>query len=415
MGRNPHNVRMKIITALFSLIACLFLIACSDEPQEGLIQSERILVPAAAPARGPRLSGDDVLGLYLTWMEPGEKDTALRYASFRGHAWSDAATIARVEQMFVNWADMPMLLPLGAGRLVAHWLQKSADLTYAYDVVVVQTADDGATWSEPMRPHSDGTPTEHGFVSMYAHGDGAGLIWLDGRKMVNEATADPASNGMTLRGASIAPDSTLNDEQLIDELTCDCCQTDVAIAATGPVAVYRDRTAEEIRDISVTRNIDGQWQTGTRIATDNWEIPGCPVNGPAIDADGETVAVAWFTAAAERPVVRMAWSSDSGKTFTTPIDVTASNTKGRVGLALLNGRAAAVSWLGLDEHGKHRVEVRTVRPDGTLGPVITIAEDATALAVPQLARYGDDLLLVWTAKQGADDSIVSARVPIASL
>ena len=67
-------------------------------------------------------------------------------------------------------------------------------------------------------------------------------------------------------------------EAVIDSSTCDCCQTDVAVSANGPIAVYRDRTHDEIRDIFVTRFEDGSWQPGERLHADNWEIPGCPVH-----------------------------------------------------------------------------------------------------------------------------------------
>ncbi len=397
------------------LCTCLLLVACSDNPHDTAVRIERIAVPAAAPAMGPRLSGDDELGLVLSWMEPGERSTELRYASFQGDEWSEAATIAEVERMFVNWADMPSVLPLGGDRLAAHWLQKSADLTYAYDVVFVQSADGGASWSEPVRPHSDGTPTEHGFVSLYPHGDDTGLIWLDGRETINEGADDPAVNGMTLRGASITPAASLGNEQIIDELTCDCCQTDVAIAASGPIAVYRDRSVNEIRDIYVTRSIDGRWQTGTRIAADDWEIPGCPVNGPSIDANGEVVAVVWYTAASDRPVVKLAWSKDSGEHFSAPVEVAAENTKGRVGVVLLDDHTAAVSWLGVDESGGHPVQVRRVDRGGGLGRVISVSDTAATLAVPQLAKSGTDLLFVWTNVVESQTHVESAIVPITAL
>ena len=73
--------------------------------------------------------------------------------------------------------------------------------------------------------------------------------------MVNEVTDDPVASGMTLHSS----------EQLIDELMCDCCQTDVALASSGPVAVYRDRSVAEIRDSYITRLIDGRWQNGVLV------------------------------------------------------------------------------------------------------------------------------------------------------
>ncbi len=73
------------------------------------------------------------------------------------------------------------MLRLPSGAIVAHWLQKSAASTYAYDVRLSYSTDDGKTWSPSFTPHHDGTPTEHGFASLFPMGEGFGLVWLDGR------------------------------------------------------------------------------------------------------------------------------------------------------------------------------------------------------------------------------------------
>ena len=85
--------------------------------------------------------------------------------------------------------------------------------------------------------------------------------------MLNEVTDDPTGSGMTLRAAVVDADQATRAEQLVDDLICDCCQTDVAVATSGPVAVYRDRSPHEIRDIYVTRLLDGKWQTGKPVAS----------------------------------------------------------------------------------------------------------------------------------------------------
>ena len=409
------NAAMRRPALCSSFLICAILAACAESDAPSPFEPQATPVPAAVPARGPRISGDESIGLALTWMEPGDGHTTLQYSSYLDGGWSAPTRVADVEDMFVNWADMPSVLPLGSGRLAAHWLQKSADRTYAYDVMVVHSGDDGKSWSAPMRPHSDGTPTEHGFVSMFGSGKHTGLIWLDGRKTINQAGDEPVANGMTLRGAFIDDKQNLLGTQLIDELTCDCCQTDVAVAASGPVAVYRDRTSDEIRDIYVTRLIEGQWSDNQRIAADNWQIAGCPVNGPSIVADGDTIAVAWFTAANDRPVVKVSWSGDSGASFTAPVEIATRGTLGRVGIALLDKNSAAVSWLeGGDSEGR-TVRVRGIAANGDLGPVRTVARTAGAFAVPQLAKVGNDIVFVWTEADGSDTRIVSARVPIAAL
>jgi hypothetical protein len=348
-------------------------------------------------------------------MEKDDDGAALHFSRYIDGQWSERQTIVEGVDMFVNWADMPSVQPMGDNHLAAHWLEMSADLTYSYDVVFAQSNDGGSTWSEPVRPHDDGTPTEHGFVSMYADDSGTGLIWLDGRKMINEATGDPLDTGMTLRAATIGSESDVHEEQLVDELICDCCQTDIAVAATGPVAVYRDRTIDEIRDISVTRRIEGQWSAGKPLASDNWEIPGCPVNGPSIIADGDLVAVAWFTGAGGRPVVKLAMSIDSGATFSAPIEVASGKVQGRVGLVHLGGGDVAVSWLQSGESGTHPVFARRYSAAGTPGPARQVAPNAGAFSFPQVAVSGEDLVFVWTETEGGMNSVNSARVAAASL
>ena len=396
---------------LFGLLGVLG--ACTDS----VVPFEPVAldVPAGSPAAGPRLSGGNGDPLILSWMEENEDGAALYFSSFDGESWPAPKQVVDGIDMFVNWADMPTVKSMRGDRLAAHWLQMSAELTYAYDVVFVQSTDGGATWSAPLRPHSDGTPTEHGFVSMFPWGEHTGLIWLDGRKMVKERTDNPADTGMTLRFATIDPDAGIHTEQLVDELICDCCQTDIALASSGPVAVYRDRSPAEIRDIYVTRFIDGQWQQGTPVASDNWRIPGCPVNGPSIAAEGSLVAVAWFTAADEQPTVKLSFSNDSGETFGDAIEVASGKVLGRVGLVNLGDGAVAISWLQTLADGSNAVLVQTYTVGSESGSPHTVAKNVSSFAVPQMALAGSDLVLVWTKTEVSGHSIHSAAVPLTAL
>ena len=202
---------------------------------------------------------------------------------------------------------------------------------------------------------------------------GVGLVWLDGRNMVNEVTDDIAASGMTLRGASLSPDLVLSNEVLIDGLICDCCQTDVARTNDGAVAIYRDRTSSEIRDIYVSKTVGNRWQEGKPMGNDNWEIPGCPVNGPVIEAHENAVVAAWFTAANDNPRIQAGFSEDSADSFSTPIDVVSEETIGRVGLAMLPGGDIVVSWLRKASISSAEVCLRRVSADGGLGPVHVIS------------------------------------------
>jgi hypothetical protein len=306
--------------------------------------------------------------------------------------------------MFVNWADLPSVNWVGATSYLAQWLSYTADATYSYQVLTARSDDSGASWSTPESPHTDATPTEHGFVSSYPADSGTGMIWLDGR--------DTPDEGMTLRGATLGPDGSLQDEALLDDLVCDCCQTDIAVTASGSIAVYRDRTEDEVRDIYVSRHLDGQWQTGTPISDDGWVIAGCPVNGPSIDADDKRVAIAWFTAANNKPSVKVALSTNAGRSFSEPIEIASKNVTGHVGIAMIDRHSLVISWMESDKKGPYEINIRGLTFDGQAGRIHTIGRTSTGRVVPQLARVGDELILAWTDEISEQNKVVSVKVPI---
>jgi hypothetical protein len=396
----------------FLLIFLLPLAGCSPPDASNELSIETLAVPAAADAAGPRLSGGAGHPLVLSWMEPDETGTTLRYSTFRDGSWGPPQIVVSGKDMFVNWADMPSVTALADDHWVAQWLEMAGPLTYSYHVVMAQSFDGAQTWSPPVKPHTDNTPTEHGFVSVYADGDRVAAIWLDGRKTGGEHGSDPHGSGMTLRSAIIDADNKLHDEQEIDGLICDCCQTDVAMTAEGPVAVYRDRTMDEIRDIYVARHFDGRWQTGIALHDDNWQIAGCPVNGPAIDARGPAVAAAWFSVPGQAPAVQIKFSQDSAATFGPALKLAADGALGHVDAVMLEDGSAVVSWLQAAAGGRGRLSLRRVAPGGEMGPVFEVSGNAPARSVPQMAFTGEDLVLVWTEARDDGKRIASARIPI---
>ncbi len=400
---------------LFAGLYVTLIVGCADpalppEPSDAV----RLPLASGKASEGPRLSVGQDGQVALSWMEREEHGGTLRYTTLADGTWQTPHDVVTDPDMFVNWADIPSVVPLQSGNWLAHWMSKSADLTYAYDVKVSHSTDDGASWSVPTSPHDDGTPTEHGFVSISQDGDTTHLVWLDGRKMAGEATDNSVDTSMTLRGATIDINGHVGDEQLIDNFVCDCCRTDVAIASSGRVAVYRDRTAGEIRDIYITRHIDGDWQEGVRLSNDDWEIAGCPVNGPAIVAKGDLVAVAWFTAANNQPVVQAIISTDAGATFGEAIVISKLNVVGQVDIEILNDNAFGVSWVEKNSGGSgYESSIKLVRIglDGTLGTERVVGRTANRRAVPQMVQQDDDVIFVWTDSTDDLTELVSVRIP----
>ncbi len=363
------------------------------------------------------LSGNDVL---LTWLEPsplGNEGHRLRFSRLSGDRWSAPVTIASGSRFFANWADFPGAIQAPDGSLVAHWLERmdeGKEEKYAYGVKLARSTDRGATWTPAgsLHPPSSG---EHGFVSWVPEKDGVRGFWLDGREMKGESEAEGA---MTLLTASFRGSKPAGEEK-IDARVCSCCQTDAALAAGGPVIAYRDRSGEEVRDISVVRRTPRGWSQPVRVHADNWKIPGCPVNGPAIAASGRHVAVAWFTSAPPKPRVYVAFSEDGGATFGPAALVDGDKPIGRVDLLLEDTRGqgdALVSWLAVDAQGGASVRLRRVTPKGKLGKPLPIAATSAARnsGFPRMVLNGGRLILAWV-EDGEASKLRAAAVPVAAI
>ncbi|MCZ6616483.1 MAG: exo-alpha-sialidase [Gammaproteobacteria bacterium] len=373
------------------------------------------MAPTSTGSQLPHLSQHPGGGVIMSWVEPDGEGHRLRFAHYANGAWSTAQTVARGENWFVNWADFPSVEALGKNLWAAHWLVRSGWQTYAYDVAVSLSIDEGRTWSDPIKPHDDNTPTEHGFVSLFPQGQTVGLVWLDGRKTIASAAGDVAPHdiGMTLRSATLDPQGKITGEFQIDDLVCDCCQTDVSLSARGPVVVYRDRSAEEIRDISVAVYGDGGWSEAKTVSDDNWQVFGCPVNGPAIDSSGDVIAVAWHTQADNQPRVRFARLLAGSDEFDTPIDIDGASAMGRVDVLVDENGEARVSWLRRGDDNMAELCVRSVDPTGKLGGVRVIAEIAATRpsGFPQMMRDGNQILLAWTEVVDGEFRITTDTIP----
>src|SRR5690606_20516638 len=316
---------------------------------------EWVLPPTLPGSASPSLSVTPDGRLLLGWINSQKgRRHVFQFSSYApdwGRWMHQMTTVAIGHSMFVNWADVPHLLATPDGALWAHWLQKSGDAPYAYDVVLSRSRDGGANWAPPVLAHDDGTRTEHGFVSMWAHGaDALGMAWLDGRHTGGGHGGHDGA--MTLRAAVFDASLARSGEVEIDPRVCDCCQTAVAMTARGPLLVYRGRGADEVRDILATRHDGSGWRPPAPVHADGWVMPACPVNGPDVAARGEAAVVAWYTEAAGEPEVRAAASADAGYRFAAPVTIDAGPAVlGRVAVAL-DADQAWILWQREDAGGQ---------------------------------------------------------------
>ena len=369
----------------------------------------RILLQDAPPGAQPNVVTERGHGFLMTWQSARQDVTSLNWMTLNVEGRpTGQGVISEGSNWFVNWADIPALVVLDNGDWVAFWLERNdPDMPEGYDIRVVRSIDRGKTWSSPMSPHRDGTKTQHGFVSMIADGEDRVLMsWLDGRRAADAAAGatshaahDHESAPMSLRSAVIDRAGNITREYEIDNRTCSCCQTDMARGNEQKLIVYRDRTEAEIRDISVAINSLGRWEAPSVVHDDQWKIEGCPVNGPAIAANGERGLIFWPTVTDDKMTLRYVVAdspralSDKPQMRTLPVT------------QMPSGRVDAIAWkdgflLTWISRARDRpaVDYAYVHPDGRVEAGLSIAEPALrgrATGFPRAASDGKTAIVVW--------------------
>lgn len=383
------------IMVVLSISTLLFCTKCEVGPRRDLRATE-IPSPAWTRSRVPNLAKGPDGSVFMSWVQANPDESHTLFFSRFGvkGAWSEPTEIASGSNWIVNWADFPAIAVTGRSGILASWLEDVEVGEDAYDIRLALSQDGGISWSPSFPVHDDRSPTEHGFVSLVALADTLwGVFWLDGREMVSD------DGGMTLRFASVSTAGAVSDAVILDERTCECCQTSAVHAADGSLIVaYRDRGPDEARDISVVRHTGNAWSGPHPIHRDDWRIAGCPVNGPAIASQDSLIAISWFTlGSASQPTVFTAFSADCGASFDVPVRVDLGDPLGRVNVAFLDDHSVVSCWLELMGDST-MIMARRVDRQGTLSKPLRVAQTSQdrASGFPRMATCQTGVLLVWT-------------------
>ena len=351
--------------------------SCKTETKKNTTTSIEIgataetVVPIKNPTFGnsalPRLFGNEKQ-LFMSWIEKQDSISLLYYASLKDGKWTKPFEVNSGKDWFINWADFPAIAE-NNGNILISYLQKSANGKYTYDAKINLFSAETQTWKKDIILHNDGTESEHGFVSVVPKGNSSFYaIWLDGRNTTANAEGHDhhGSGAMSLRGRLIHADGSMQPSVELDNSVCDCCQTAITAINGNPLLVYRDRTGSEIRDIARIGLFEDSFSQSEIIFSDNWKIPGCPVNGPSIASFKGSAVVAWFTAVDDNPKVQLSFSKDKGRTFGAPIKINNSATLGRVDVVMTSENTAIVSWMETIAN-ETLIQAMRVSDDGTKG------------------------------------------------
>jgi hypothetical protein len=396
----------KIGLGIAWLLLALLVVGC-DRRSTGLVV--RQLAPPSNTGSAPKLEINQDGNAVLSWLEKtSDQDGKLRFSMQSSSGWSAPITAAEGALSTADFASAFVLSPRPE-EFVAFWTEikdhdPNAWTEFGY---VSRSTDGGQIWSHPQPLASDFSKTEHSYLSgSVLDGGTVGVAWLDGR----ETAKIPYPKGhYHLMAALLYPDGRYSGEKMLDDNVCTCCPTAAVSLGNKMLIAYRDRTQDEIRDMNTiqitdTLNIEGPYS----VHHDGWHINACPTNGPALAVRKGKVVVAWFTAA-NGPHLLVETSSDGGKQFTSPKDVSASTaTLGHPAIAILPDQSSILAWIdsGAPES---KLLVRRLLSNGEFGPTVEIAR-GSGFGYPSMRAQGNSALIAWMQSTNADSMLHLARI-----
>ena len=352
-----------------------------------------------------------------SWLEETPDKTYLfRLSVLHRGKWRPVQTIARGPEISHFSVDLPGVMEAADGSLLAYW--EVSDRTtadkYATAIQVASSKDGGASWSKPVRPYPDSVQGQHSFLAAFPLGSNLDLVWLDAQVQTHMGPDHSSMGAIGLRNVELDREMRVKSDRWVTPIACECCPTAAAITGEGPVVVFRGRTepagtkATEVdparatvRDIQISRLQNGKWTTPHFVHQDNWVINACPDNGPAIDAKGSDVVVAWWTSAHNQPSVYAAFSSDAGVHFGEPVRVDRVRGEGQVTLAWnAVTKEAVVGWLE-----DHQTWARVVSPDHRSGQPLSLGPSPSHARLPRWIANPQRTLVAWTALENNKRSV----------
>ena len=314
--------------------------------------------------------------------------------------------------------------------IVVVWTSKTSDGTR---LMSARSDDGGRTFAPPAPVPGTEAAGNRGWENVTTDRNGHVVaVWLDHR----DAASGTAHAGHLMHqpgahaesqtdGVSRAQLSKLFFGRLdapgakpIAAGVCYCCKTALTSGAGGEIyAAWRHVYPGNLRDIAFSMSRDGGRTFGQplRVSEDEWELDGCPENGPAIAVDlASRIHIVWPTLIEQSGQETLALfyaSSGDGRAFSPRVRIPTTGPAYHAEVALSPGGTLTIAW---DEALKGGRRVRFARgmpsADGGMSfAPLSVPGDSLG-SYPSIARTAEGVTAAWAGAESEGSQIVIARL-----
>jgi hypothetical protein len=353
-----------------------------------------------------------------------------------GASFSPPVRVNAVErQANVNGEQPPRVAvvrePDGRRAIVVLWTAKGPDGTA---LLSARSGDGGRSFGATTPLPGVDAPGNRGWESLAAGGDGQLFaVWLDHRDTASPGSSHAAhhQHGATASRAGDGVERAQRSQLFVSSLdgsleprgiargVCYCCKTAVTTGPDGTVyAAWRHVYEGNRRDIAFTMSRDAgrSFDPPVRVSEDNWQLDGCPENGPALAIDGAgRIHVTWPTlveGAGGETLKLFHASSLDGRTFTPRTELPTSGAASHPQLIVTPDDALIVAWDEQRSGERHVAAALAERAaDGRLAfSRLTVGGGETTGAYPALAATASHAVVAWPRRRPDSKTIIVQRI-----
>jgi hypothetical protein len=311
----------RVLAGLFAAVlwSMLTSLTCAGDSEPQVAPGPKhVTVHNVKNVVGPSVQIDEQGFVSAAWMEEDKETRAILFARSEepGGPLGNPIRVNQPNENPYYRQESPALVVRG-GEVFISWSlthpKMTPDKPFSGELRLSRSSDGGRTFSPSILVNDDGQVIAHSFDAIRAAPDGVlHLAWIDGR----EGKKEPG----TFVARSIDQGRTITKNFKVDDNTCVCCRTSIAISADGIVYVaWRKIFDGNIRETVVSRSTDGggAFSAPVVVGNDRWVYQACPHRPASLDVDRlGRLYVVWYTEGAdETPAIYLAYSDDQGKTF----------------------------------------------------------------------------------------------------
>jgi hypothetical protein len=420
-------------------LLCTVTAVAAGQPAAAPPTPVTLAVPGRASAHvSVAADGAFVVAVWAASLPDGATDIYAAASRDGGVTFSFPARVnATAGEARVNGEQPPRVaLTPGAGSQPVITVVWTAKGTLGTKLMTARSLDGGRTFAKSVIVAGTDSPGNRGWEAIAAGRRGnVHLLWLDHRRLAPDAgqpsapgaahhnhaaSAGGRHDGVAMAQLSQLYIGTVDDAATFRAITggvCYCCKTALVTAPDGTLnAAWRHVYPGNLRDIAFASSQDSgrTFSAPLRVSEDNWQLDGCPDDGPAMAVDDDNrVHLIWPTRVLDdrqRPTVGLFYASRDGGQFSQRLRLPTDGVPHHPQVAVASDVLLA-AWDELRNGTRQVVLARASLREPHNGFSRWIVSGSARGIYPSMVVTAEGAVVAWTARTGASATVRVMRIP----